>query len=150
LDAVSKDIFMTSLYITTNKEELDLPLIHRYLSEQSTWAIGLPYALLQRAVSNSLCFGGFLSGRQVAFARVVTDKATFANLLDVFVLPEHRGNGYGKQLMEAILQHPDLQGLRRFTLATSDTHGLYAKYGFTAPGRPETLMERYYPNCYVC
>lgn len=141
---------MTSLYITTNKEELDLPLIHRYLSEQSTWAIGLPYALLQRAVSNSLCFGGFLSGRQVAFARVVTDKATFANLLDVFVLPEHRGNGYGKQLMEAILQHPDLQGLRRFTLATSDTHGLYAKYGFTAPGRPETLMERYYPNCYVC
>ena len=141
---------MTSLYITTNKEELDLPLIHRYLSEQSTWAIGLPYALLQRAVSNSLCFGGFLGGRQIAFARVVTDKATFANLLDVFVLPEHRGNGFGKQMMEAILQHPDLQGLRRFTLATSDTHGLYAKYGFTAPGRPETLMERYYPNCYVC
>jgi len=141
---------MTSLYITTNREELDLPLIHRYLSEQSTWAIGLPYALLQRAVSNSLCFGGFLGGRQIAFARVVTDKATFANLLDVFVLPEHRGNGFGKQMMEAILQHPDLQGLRRFTLATSDTHGLYAKYGFTAPGRPETLMERYYPNCYVC
>jgi len=141
---------MTSLYITTNREELDLPLIHRYLSEQSTWAIGLPYALLQRAVSNSLCFGGFLNGRQVAFARVVTDKATFANLLDVFVLPEQRGNGYGRQLMEAILSHPDLQGLRRFTLATSDTHGLYAKYGFTAPGRPETLMERYYPNCYVC
>jgi len=141
---------MTSLYITTNREELDLPLIHRYLSEQSTWAIGLPLALLQRAVANSLCFGGFLNGSQIAFARVVTDKATFANLLDVFVLPEHRRNGYSKQLIEAILSHPDLQGLRRFTLATADCHGLYARYGFTAPSRPETLMERYYPNIYVC
>lgn len=141
---------MTSMYISTNREELDLPLIHRYLSEQSTWAIGLPVALLQRAIANSLCFGGFLNGRQIAFARVVTDKATFANLLDVFVLPEHRGHGYSKQLMEAILSHPDLQGLRRFTLATSDAHGLYAQYGFTAPARPETLMERYFPNIYLC
>lgn len=150
MDGGSKDIFMTSLYITTNREELDLPLIHRYLSEQSTWAIGLPLATLQRAIANSLCFGGFLNGNQVAFARVVTDKATFANLLDVFVLPEHRRNGYSKQLIEAILSHPDLQGLRRFTLATTDTHGLYARYGFTAPSRPETLMERYFPNIYVC
>lgn len=141
---------MTSMYISTNREELDLPLIHRYLSEQSTWAIGLPLALLQRAIANSLCFGGFLNGRQIAFARVVTDKATFANLLDVFVLPEHRGQGYSKQLMEAILSHPDLQGLRRFTLATGDAHGLYAQYGFTAPARPETLMERYFPNIYLC
>ena len=141
---------MTSMYISTNREELDLPLIHRYLSEQSTWAIGLPLALLQRAIANSLCFGGFLNGRQIAFARVVTDKATFANLLDVFVLPEYRGQGYGKQLMEAILSHPDLQGLRRFTLATGDAHGLYAQYGFTAPARPETLMERYFPNIYLC
>lgn len=141
---------MTSMYISTNREELDLPLIHRYLSEQSTWAIGLPLALLQRAIANSLCFGGFLNGRQIAFARVVTDKATFANLLDVFVLPEYRGQGYSKQLMEAILSHPDLQGLRRFTLATGDAHGLYAQYGFTAPARPETLMERYFPNIYLC
>jgi GNAT superfamily N-acetyltransferase len=85
----------------------------------------------------------------VAFARVITDRATFANLVDVFVLPEHRGQGFGKRITEAVMSHPDLQGLRRFTLATGDAHGLYAQFGFTAPLRPQSLMERYRPNLYT-
>ena len=140
---------MTSLYISNDKTALDVPMLHQYLSRESTWAIGMPLALLERAIANSLCFGGYLDGRQVAFARVITDSATFANLVDVFVLPAFRGRGYSKQLVEAIVGHPDLQGLRRFTLATADAHGLYARYGFTPPSRPQTLMERYVPDIYA-
>jgi GNAT superfamily N-acetyltransferase len=134
--------------VSTDKARLDVPLIYRFLSEQSTWAIGLPRAVLDKAIANSLCFGGYVDGAQVAFARVVTDGATFANLVDVFVLPGQRGRGYSKRLMEAIMAHPDLQGLRRFTLATGDAHGLYSQFGFTAPLRPQTLMERYFPDIY--
>ncbi|CAN7572225.1 GNAT family N-acetyltransferase [Pseudoduganella sp. LjRoot289] len=126
-----------------------MALIHRFLSERSSWAIGLPLAVLEKAIANSLCFGGYLEGRQIAFARVITDGATFANLVDVFVLPEHRGQGHGKRLMEAVMAHPDLQGLRRFTLATGDAHGLYAQFGFTPPLRPQSLMERYFPAIYT-
>ena len=140
---------MTTLHISTDKAELDLPLIYQFLSEQSTWAIGIPPAVVERAIDNSLCFGVYLDGRQIGFARVITDCATFANLVDVFVLPEFRGQGYGKRLMEVVLAHPDLQGLRRFMLATSDAHELYARYGFTPPARPATLMERYFPNIYT-
>ena len=140
---------MTGLRITTSTGDLDLPLIHRFLSENTYWAKGIPFPLVERAIANSLCFGGFLGSDQIAFARVVSDYATFANLVDVFVLPEHRGNGYSKELMDAVFAHPNLQGLRRFTLATGDAHGLYAKYGFTAPLFPDTLMERYVPNIYA-
>jgi GNAT superfamily N-acetyltransferase len=140
---------MTSLTISNDITALDVPMIHQYLSRDSTWAIGMPLALLERAIANSLCFGGYLDGRQVAFARVITDCATFANLVDVFVLPAFRGKGYSKQLVEAIVGHPNLQGLRRFTLATADAHGLYARYGFTPPSRPHTLMERYVPDIYA-
>jgi len=140
---------MTSLTISNDITALDVPMIHQYLSRDSTWAIGMPLALLERAIANSLCFGGYLDGRQVAFARVITDRATFANLVDVFVLPAFRGRGYSKQLVEAIVGHPDLQGLRRFSLATADAHGLYARYGFTPPSRPQTLMERYVPDIYA-
>jgi len=140
---------MTSLTISNDITALDVPMIHQYLSRESTWAIGMPLALLERAIANSLCFGGYLDGRQVAFARVITDCATFANLVDVFVLPAFRGRGYSKQLVEAIVGHPDLQGLRRFSLATADAHGLYARYGFTPPSRPQTLMERYVPDIYA-
>ena len=140
---------MTDLRITTAAEELDLPLIHRFLSQNTYWARGIPLSLVERAVANSLCFGGFLGSKQVAFARVISDYATFANLVDVFVLPEHRGQGFSKELMDAVFAHPNLQGLRRFTLATGDAHGLYAKYGFTAPLFPDTLMERYVPNIYA-
>ena len=91
---------------------------------------------------NALCFAGHLAGEQIAFARVITDCATFANLVDVFVVPEYRGNGYATRLLEAVFSHPDLQGLRRFTLVTRDKHGLYEKFGFHAPLQPETLLER--------
>lgn len=136
------------LRITTDPAELDVSLIHRFLSEQSTWARGIPRALVEKSVRHSLCFGGFLGRAQVAFARVVSDFATFANLVDVFVLPEHRGRGYSKALMAAVIAHPELQGLRRFTLATADAHGLYAQFGFTPLAKPQTFMERYVPDVY--
>jgi GNAT superfamily N-acetyltransferase len=139
---------MSALEVSTDKARLDVALIHRFLSGQSTWAQGLPLSVLEKAIANSLCFGGYAEGKQVAFARVVTDGATFANLVDVFVLPECRRRGFSKQLMASIMGHPDLQGLRRFTLATGDAHGLYSQYGFTSPQRPQTLMERYFPDIY--
>ena len=139
---------MKTFRVTTEKAELDLPLIHTFLSRHTYWASGIPIALVQRSIENSLCFGGFLGTAQIAFARVISDYATFANLVDVFVLPEHRGNGYGKALMDAVFAHEQLQGLRRFTLATGDAHGLYTQYGFTAPLYPESLMERYVPGIY--
>jgi GNAT superfamily N-acetyltransferase len=140
---------VTELRISTDPGQLDIPLIHRFLSTQSTWAKGIGEALVRRSIANSLCFGGYVDDVQVAFARVVTDRATFANLVDVFVLPEHRGRGYSKQLVDAVMAHPDLQGLRRFTLATGDAHGLYARYGFATPSRPQTLMEKYVPDIYT-
>jgi GNAT superfamily N-acetyltransferase len=140
---------MKDIRITTEKAELDIALIHQFLSEQTTWAKGIPLDVVQRSIEHSLCFGGFLGGVQVAFARAITDCATFANIVDVFVLPEHRGKGYSKALMSAVLAHPQLQGLRRMTLATGDAHGLYAQYGFTAPLYPQSLMERYCPGIYT-
>lgn len=95
-------------------------MIHNVLSPQTTWAKDIPYAMVRTSIENSLCFGGYIADTQVAFARVISDYATFANLVDVFVLPQHRGNGYSKALVEAVLAHPQLQGLRRFTLATGD------------------------------
>jgi GNAT superfamily N-acetyltransferase len=136
------------LRISTDRDELDIAVIHGFLSQQSTWARGIPRELVARSIQNSLCFGGFLGRSQIAFARVVTDYATFANLVDVFVLPEHRGHGYSKQLIESVVKHPELQGLRRFTLHTSDAHALYARFGFACSANPETYMERYSPNAY--
>jgi GNAT superfamily N-acetyltransferase len=135
--------------ISTDRTRLDVPMIYRFLSEQSTWAIGIAREVVERSIDNSLCFAGFVDGRQIAFARVVTDFATFANMVDVFVIPEYRGRGYSKQLVQAVIDHPSLQGLRRFTLATGDAHSLYARFGFTSPSRPEMLMERYFPNIYL-
>ncbi|KLD71990.1 GNAT family N-acetyltransferase [Xanthomonas pisi] len=140
---------MSPLRVSTDQSELDVALIHRYLAQHSDWARDIPLALVQRSLANSLCFGGFLEGEQVAFARVVSDYATFAYLGDVFVLPEHQGKGYSKMVMDAVMAHPDLQGLRRFSLATSDAHGLYARYGFTPPLSPQSLMERYRPGLYT-
>jgi len=139
---------MDGFWITTEVSELDTGLVHRFLSEQSSWAKGISLDLVERSIANSLCFGGFLGKGQIAFARVISDYTTFANLVDVFVLPEHRGKGYSKALMAAVFAHPELQGLRRFTLATGDAHGLYAQFGFTAPLYPQSLMERYVPGMY--
>ena len=140
---------MQALRISTERDELDVALIHRFLSTQSTWARGIGLELVRRSIAHSLCFGGYLGREQVAFARVITDQATFANLVDVFVLPGHRGRGYGTALMDAVMAHPALQGLRRFTLATGDAHGLYARHGFAPPLYPQSLMERYFPGLYA-
>jgi GNAT superfamily N-acetyltransferase len=139
----------SSFEISTDRTRLDVDLIYRFLSEQSTWAVGISRPVVERSIENSLCFAGFVDGRQVAFARVITDYATFANMVDVFVVPEYRGRGYSKRLVQTIIDHPSLQRLRRFTLATSDAHSLYSRFGFTSPTKPETLMERYFPNIYL-
>lgn len=140
---------MDNFRISNKREELDIALIHRILSEDTAWARGIPRATVERAIEHSLCFGGYIDDAQVAFARVISDYATFANLVDVFVLPQYRGRGHGKSLMQAVMSHPQLQGLRRFTLATADAHALYAQFGFTPPQRPQSLMERYFPHIYA-
>lgn len=137
-----------ALRISTDKSELDLALIHDFLATGSSWAQGIPFETVRKSIEHSLCFGGYLGQAQVAFARVISDFATFANLVDVFVLPAHRGRGYSKAMVESVMAHPELQGLRRFTLATFDAHDLYARYGFAPPRNPDTLMEIYKPGIY--
>ena len=134
--------------ISTDKAKLDIALIHSFLSEQSTWAINIPRALVETSIQHSLCFGGYENGQQIAFARVVSDYATFAYLMDVFVLPEHQGRGLSKQLMQYIMDHPQLQGLRRFMLASSNARGLYQKWDFQALSKPEIMMEINHPDIY--
>lgn len=139
---------MKEFLISTDKTRLDLGLIHRFLSEESAWGKGIPKIVVEKSIKGSFCFGGYLEGQQIAFARVITDFATFANLVDVFVLPQHRGKGYSKILMATVMAAPELQGLRRITLATSDAHGLYAQFGFSPLSKPATFMERYLPDIY--
>ncbi|MBV8048194.1 MAG: GNAT family N-acetyltransferase [Paludibacterium sp.] len=132
-----------AIIFDTRPERLDRDAIYRYLSQESYWARGLPRAVFDRSLAGSLCFGGYdETGALVAFARVITDRATFGYLADVFVLPGWRGQGISKALMRYILDYPELQNLRRFMLATADAHGLYAGYGFTPLSKPERLMER--------
>jgi len=138
----------SSFQVSTDRTRLDVPMIYRFLSEHSTWAIGISPAVVERSIDNSLCFGGYIDGRQVAFARVVTDYATTAALEDLFVIPEFRGHGYAKQLIRMVIEHPSLQGLRRFTVNTADAHSLFERFGFK-PSRPETCMERFQPKLYV-
>ena len=127
---------------------LDRELIHRFLSEQSYWAKNVPRETVDTAIENSLCFGVYREGKQVGFARAISDFATFAWLADVFIVDAERGRGLGKQLVEAMLAHPQLQGLRRLWLATLDAHGLYAQFGFTPIKDVERFMEIYRPNTY--
>ena len=128
--------------ISTDRLRLDLELIHTYLSEKSYWAVGRAREVVQRSIENSLPFGIYKGNEQIGFARIVTDYATFAWIADVFVLPEHRGQGLSKWLMEVVLAHPELQGFRRWVLATKDAHGLYERFGFIPLHRPERWMER--------
>jgi GNAT superfamily N-acetyltransferase len=129
-----------NIVVTTDRSRLDLDMIHGFLTT-SYWARGIPREIVARSMERSLCFGAFDEGRQVGFARVISDRATFAYICDVFALESHRGNGIGRSLMAAIMSHPELEGLRRWTLFTRDAHGLYRQFGFGAPGHPERLME---------
>lgn len=135
--------------ISTDKSRLDIAMIHRFLSEQSTWAIGIPRTTVERSIEHSLCFGAYENGAQIAFARVVSDYATFAYLMDVFVLPQHQNRGLSLPLLESIKAHPQLQDLRRFMLASSNARGLYQRFGFTALGKPEIMMEINVADIYV-
>ena len=126
--------------ITTDTGAQDVDAIHAYLA-RSYWAEGIPREVVARAIAGSLCFGLFENDRQIGLARVVTDRSTYAYLCDVYVLEEWQGRGLGKWMMEVVMAHPDLQGLRRFTLATRDAHGLYERYGFTPLGHPTRYME---------
>jgi len=127
---------------------MDLDAIHAYLT-RSYWSEGISKELVSRAMAGSLCFGLFDGGRQVGFARVVTDRATYAYLCDVYVLEEYQGRGLGTWMMRELMTHPDLQGLRRWALATRDAHGLYEKVGFAAPANPAGLMEIARPGMYL-
>jgi GNAT superfamily N-acetyltransferase len=133
--------------ISTDPALLDLDAIHGFL-KSAYWCEGLPRVVIDRAIRHSLCFGVYDAGRQVGFARVITDRATYAYLADVFVLESHRGRGLSKRLMQAIVAHPDLQGLRRWSLITRDAHGLYAQFGFRPLSQPERHMERVDPDVY--
>ena len=134
--------------ISTDPRRLDVGVIHAYLA-RSYWSPCIPRSIVERAVSNSLCFGLYRGPEQVGFARVVTDKATFAYVADVFVLEPHRGKGLSKWLMEFIKAHEDLQGLRRFLLATRDAHGLYKQFGFAGLVNPSRMMEIFRPDMYL-
>src|SRR3954462_3507244 len=115
--------------ISTDRSRIDLPRVHRFLSTEAYWSPGVELSVVGRSIENSLPFGVYSGDEQVGFARVVTDYATFAWVADVYIEAEHRGHSVGKRLVEAILGHPDLQGLRRWMLATADAHGLYRQYG---------------------
>jgi GNAT superfamily N-acetyltransferase len=138
---------MTEYELITDLRRFDVEAIHAFLS-RSYWSPGIPLEIVRRAMEGSLCFGLQQGAQLVAFARVITDKATFAYLADVFVVEAHRGRGLSARLMQAIVAHPDLKGLRRMLLATRDAHGLYAKFGFKPLAAPERFMEVHVPDVY--
>lgn len=137
-----------NITISTDKTKLDIPLIHKYLSEDSYWAKKIPLNIVERAIENSLNFGVYDGEKQVGYARVTTDYASFAYLADVFILPDYRGNGLSKQLMKHIIEYPSLQGFRRWMLGTADAHELYRKYGFKELANPDRFMEIANPTIY--
>lgn len=141
---------MSDYEISTDPTRLDVALIHRWLSQESYWAMGIPRDVVERAIANSTNFAVHRKTvGQVGYARVISDRATYAYLADVFILDDHRGRGLSKRLMETVLAHPDLQNLRRWTLATRDAHGLYEQFGFTLPKVADRFMERVDPDIYL-
>ena len=131
--------------ISTDKSLLNVEVIYKYLNEDSYWAQGMPFERLIKAIENSLCFGVYHERQLAGFARVVTDKATFAYLCDVFILPDYRSLGLSKWLVQTIVEYPELKGLRRWSLATADAHGLYSQFGFSQITKPERWMEIFKP-----
>lgn len=139
---------MKGFRVSTDRNELDFDVIYQFIS-QSYWAKGIPKSTMQKALDHSLCFGVFSAEQQqVGFARLITDYATFAYLSDVFIVDQYRGRGLSKFLIETVVSHPDVQGLRRMMLATSDAHGLYAQYGFKPIEQAQTFMQVWQPNIY--
>jgi GNAT superfamily N-acetyltransferase len=136
-----------SFSISTDPAQMDIDAVHAYLT-RSYWAEGISRAVVAKSVEGSLCFGLFDGSRQIGFARVITDRSTFAYLCDVYVLEDYRGRGLGKKLMKAVCTHPDLQGVRRFVLITRDAHGLYDQFGFTPLKDPSRYMEIARPGNY--
>ncbi|MDR5739266.1 MULTISPECIES: GNAT family N-acetyltransferase [unclassified Caballeronia] len=128
--------------VSTDVDTFDFGVVHRYLSEAAYWSPGIARETVERAARHSLAFGLFRGERQIGYARVITDTATFAYLADVFVLPEHQRGGLGTWMIECIMAHPALQGLRRMMLVTLDAHGVYERFGFEAPRHPERIMEK--------
>lgn len=127
--------------ISTDKTLLNMEAVHHYLSKESYWAKNISKTKIKTACENSLCFGLYENEKQIGLARLITDYSTFAYLCDVYVLPEYQGNGLGKWLMNCVMSHPDLQTLRRWTLATKDAHGLYEQVGFTLLKNSDRHME---------
>lgn len=127
--------------ISVDKTKLDIEVIYQYLSVESYWAQNIPLEVVQRSIDNSLCFGVYHQNTQIGFARLVTDKATFAYLADVFIIETHRGKGLSKWLVQTIHAYPEVQGLRRWMLGTRDAHGLYAQFGWKPI--PEELIHRF-------
>jgi GNAT superfamily N-acetyltransferase len=130
--------------LSTDKSKLDVDVIHNYLCNESYWAKNIPIEIVKRSIEGSCCFGIFVKEntiqKQIGFARVISDCATFGYLADVFILDAYRGKGLSKWMMEFIMSCPDLQGLRRWLLATKDAHELYKKFGFSALDKPERIM----------
>jgi GNAT superfamily N-acetyltransferase len=135
-------------HISTDRDRLDIAAIHDFLSHHSHWAKGIPIETVRKSIDNALNFGLFHQGKQVGYARLITDYATIVYLGDVFVLPEYRGRGLSKWMMEVVMSYPDLQGLRRWVLLTSDAHGLYEKTGWRRVAKPELYMEWHNPDVY--
>ncbi|MEY4936012.1 MAG: hypothetical protein RIS64_2371 [Bacteroidota bacterium] len=134
--------------LTTDPDRMELAVIHHFLAHQSYWAKNIPFEVVKKAVENSLNFGVFHAASQVGYARVITDYTTIAYLGDVFVLPDYRGKGLSKWLMENIMNHPNLQGLRRWILLTADAHELYKQFDWKQIDKPERYMEKWNPSAY--
>jgi GNAT superfamily N-acetyltransferase len=129
------------IQISTDKKRLDIPLIHEFLSKESYWGKGRDIETVKRSIENSFCFGVYNDDTQIGFARVVTDYAVFAWILDVFIIEDYKGKGYGKKLMSAIMTQDKLQNLQRWGLGTDDAHGLYEQFGFKPLRKPQSMME---------
>ncbi|NSL86293.1 GNAT family N-acetyltransferase [Chitinophaga sp. Mgbs1] len=139
----------TAVVIKAGKEQMDIPLIHRFLDQDSYWAKGISYELVENSLSGSFCMGAFIDDRQVGFGRLITDYHTFGWLADVFVLPEYRGKGISRQLLAFLLEQPWAKRLRRIMLNTLDAHGLYRQYQFESLHNPQLLMEIYRPDVHL-